>query len=116
SVNRAFTAEEKLLMQNYVNNGYELFVKRCADGRSKTIDEIKSIAEGRVWTGEDALNIGVVDVLGGLDKAITLAAEKAKLDVYQVREYPAKEDFATKLMKALNGDVETRILKSRLGE
>lgn len=116
SVNRAFTAEEKLLMQNYVNNGYELFVKRCAEGRSKTVDEIKSVAEGRVWTGEDALKIGLVDVLGGLDKAITLAAERAKLDAYQVREYPVKEDFATKLMKVLNGEVEIRILKSQLGE
>ena len=116
SVNRAFTSEEKLLMQNYVNNGYELFVKRCAEGRSKTVDEIKSVAEGRVWTGEDALKIGLVDALGGLDKAIAMAAEKAKLDTYQVREYPVKEDFATKLMKVLNGEVEIRILKSQLGE
>lgn len=116
SVNRAFTSEEKLLMQNYINKGYELFVKRCAEGRSKSIDEIKSVAEGRVWTGEDALKIGLVDALGGLDKAIAMAAEKAKLDAYQVREYPVKEDFATKLMKLLSGDIEAKILKSRFGE
>jgi protease-4 len=116
SVNRAFTSEEKLMMQNYINNGYELFVKRCAEGRSKTVDEIKTIAEGRVWTGEDALKIGLVDALGGLDKAIAMAAEKANLDAYQIREYPVKEDFTTKLMKALSGDMEAKILKSRLGE
>ncbi|MDD4489646.1 MAG: signal peptide peptidase SppA [Paludibacter sp.] len=116
SVNRPFTAEEKLLMQNYINNGYELFVKRCAEGRAKTTDEIKAIAEGRVWTGEDALKIGLVDALGGLDDAIAMAAGKAKLDEYQIRTYPEKEDFATKLMKALNEDVESKILKSRLGE
>jgi len=116
SINRAFRPEEKMLMQQYINNGYELFVKRCAEGRGKSVDEIKSIAEGRVWTGEDALKIGLVDALGGLDDAIKMAAEKAELTDYQIREYPEKEDFATKLMKSFTGDVETKFLKSRLGE
>jgi len=116
SVNRAFNSDEKVLMQNYINNGYDLFVKRCADGRQKTYEEINAIAEGRVWTGEDAIQNGLVDMLGGLNIAIAIAAEKADLEEYQVREYPAKEDFATKIMKALSGDVELKILKSRLGE
>ncbi len=116
SINRAFRPEEKVLMQNYVNNGYELFVKRCADGRSKTIEEIKLIAEGRVWTGEDALKIGLVDVIGGLDEAIRIAAEKADLTTYQVRELPEKEDFATKIMKSFTEDIETKILRSQFGE
>ena len=116
SVNRAFRPEEKLLMQNYINNGYELFVKRCADGRNKTVEEIKTIAEGRVWTGEDALKIGLVDVIGGLNEAILIAAEKADLAAYQVREFPEKEDFATKLMKSFTEDIETKILKSQFGE
>ncbi|MDD2285606.1 MAG: signal peptide peptidase SppA [Paludibacter sp.] len=116
SVNRPFRPEEKVLMQNYVNNGYDLFVKRCAEGRNKTVDEIKAIAEGRVWTGEDALKIGLVDALGGLDDAIVLAAKKAQLTEYQIREYPEKEDFATKLMKKLTDDVDTKIIKSCLGE
>ena len=116
SINRAFTPEEKVLMQNYINHGYELFVKRCADGRKKTIEEIKTIAEGRVWTGEDALKIGLIDGIGGLDEAILMAAKKADLTAYQVREMPEKEDFATKIMKSLNEDIETKILKSQLGE
>lgn len=116
SVNRAFTPEEKVLMQNYINNGYELFVKRCADGRKKSVGEIKSIAEGRVWTGEDALKIGLVDALGGLDEAIAMAAKKADLTSYQIRELPEKEDFATKLMKSLEEDIEVKIMKSQLGE
>jgi protease-4 len=116
SINRAFTPEEKVLMQNYINHGYELFVKRCADGRKKTIEEIKTIAEGRVWTGEDALKIGLIDAIGGLDEAILMAAKKADLTAYQVREMPEKEDFATKIMKSLNEDIETKILKSQLGE
>ncbi|HLP04032.1 MAG TPA: signal peptide peptidase SppA [Paludibacter sp.] len=116
ALNRAFTPEERDLMQNYVNRGYELFVKRCADGRKKTTEEIKAIAEGRVWTGEDALKIGLVDRIGGLNDAILIAAKKGKLTTYNVKEYPEKEDFATKLMKNLGKDMETRLMKAQLGE
>lgn len=116
SLNRAFRPEERALMQAYVDRGYELFVKRCADGRSKTTDEIKAIAEGRVWTGEEALKLGLVDVLAGLDEAIEIAANKAGLTDYNVKEFPAKEDFQTRLLKSLGEEAETRLLKMRLGE
>lgn len=116
SLNRAFRPEERALMQAYVDRGYELFVKRCADGRSKTSDEIKAIAEGRVWTGEEALKLGLVDVLAGLDEAIEIAADKAGLTEYNVKEFPAKEDFQTRLLKSLGEEAETRLLKIRLGE
>lgn len=116
SINRAFRPEERDLMQAYVNRGYELFVKRCADGRGMTVDEIKAVAEGRVWTGEDAKKLGLVDVLGGLNDAIAIAIEKSGLEKYRVVEYPEKEDFATRLMKGLSGDVEAKFAKSTLGE
>lgn len=116
SLNRAFTPEESSLMQNYVNRGYELFVKRCADGRKMKVEQIKAIAEGRVWTGEDALKIGLVDKIGGLNDAILLAVAKAKLSSYNVKSYPEKESFETKLMKSLGEDVETRFMKAQLGE
>ena len=116
TVNRKFTPEERDLMQNYVNRGYELFVKRCADGRKKTPDQIKAIAEGRVWTGEDALKLGLVDKIGGMDVALKLAVEKAKLGAHMVKEFPVKEDFFTKFMKDFDSSVETRIMKSQLGE
>ncbi len=116
TVNRKFTPEERDMMQAYVNRGYELFVKRCADGRKKTTDQIKAIAEGRVWTGEDALKLGLVDKLGGMNDAVNLAVAKAKLGAYMVKEFPAKEDFFTKLTNELNAGIETRILKSELGE
>lgn len=116
SVNRKFTPEERDLMQNYVNRGYELFVKRCADGRKMTVAQIKNIAEGRVWTGEDALKIGLVDKIGGLNDAIKLAVAKAKLKTYYINEYPEKEDFTTKFMKNFSKDVETRFVKSYLGD
>lgn len=116
SVNRPFTHEERDLMQNYVNRGYELFVKRCADGRKMKVDQIKAIAEGRVWTGEDALKIGLVDKIGGINEAIKLAVAKAKLDTYNVSEYPEKENFESKLMKSFTEDMETRFVKAQLGE
>ncbi len=113
--NRAFSAEERNLLQGYVNRGYELFVKRCADGRGKTTDDIKAIAEGRVWTGKDALKIGLVDMLGGLDDAIQIAAQKAKIEEYNVQSFPKKDDFMNKLLKELETEAETRIIKSKLG-
>ncbi|MEI7502338.1 MAG: signal peptide peptidase SppA [Paludibacter sp.] len=116
TVNRQFTPEERDLMQNYVNRGYELFVKRCADGRKMTTDEIKMVAEGRVWTGEDAQRIGLVDKIGGLQDAIKVAVAKAKLKTYNVTEYPEKETFESKLMKSFGKDVETRFMKAQLGE
>jgi len=116
SFNRSFTPEERSLMQNYVNRGYELFVKRCANGRKMKPDQIKAIAEGRVWTGEDALKIGLVDKIGGLKDAINLAVAKAKLTSYEITEYPEKEDFATKFMKGFADDVETRFVKAQLGD
>lgn len=115
SLNRPFSNEEKLLMQNYINRGYDLFVKRCADGRGLSNDSIRSIAEGRVWTGEDAIKIGLVDVLGGLNDAIQIAAQKAKITDYQVKAYPEKEDFATRIMKSLEDDVEAKFMEQPFG-
>jgi protease-4 len=116
TVNRKFTPEERDLMQNYVNRGYELFVKRCANGRKMKTEQIKAIAEGRVWTGEDAIKNGLVDKIGGLNDAIKLAVTKAKLKTYNVSEYPEKETFESKFMKNFGDDVETRFLKAQLGE
>ncbi len=75
---RAFNDAEKAAMQNYINNGYKLFVQRCADGRGMSVEAIEKIAEGRVWTGAAAKELGLVDELGGLDKALEIAAEKAE--------------------------------------
>ena len=116
TVNRKFTPEEHNLMQNYVNRGYELFVKRCADGRKMKTEQIKAIAEGRVWTGEDAIKNGLVDKIGGLNDAIAMAVTKAKLKTYNVSEYPKKETFESKFMKSFGDDVEARFLKAQLGE
>jgi protease-4 len=113
---RAFTPEERAIMQHFVNQTYELFVQRCADGREMTVEQIKAVAEGRVWTGESALELGLVDELGGLDRAIALAAEKAELESFAIVEYPEKEDFMAILLRGLSGDdLESRFLRSKLG-
>ena len=113
---RPMTASERVILQNYINRGYELFISRCAEGRGVSGDEIKRVAEGRVWTGADALELGLVDVLGGLDDAIAIAAQKAELtDNYAVAEYPAQKDALTQLLEDLTGESLTNIvLKHKL--
>lgn len=115
SINRKFRPEERELMQNYVDRGYELFLKRCAEGRNKSIEQIKEIAQGRVWTGTDALKIGLVDQLGGLDDALKIAIKKANLTAYMIKTYPQKEDFVTKIMSDFDTEIQQRFLKSHLG-
>lgn len=84
--------DAKAIMQRTINDGYELFVKRCADGRGMSTDAIKAIAEGRVWTGEDAVEIGLVDALGGIDDAIAKAKELAGTEDAVVATYPKKKN------------------------
>ena len=115
SLVRPMSPEQRDLLQMSVNRTYELFVKRCADGRGMTPDAVKAIAEGRVWTGANALEIGLVDTLGGLSDAVALAAEAARLAEYGVEEFPAKEDFMTRLMKEMSVGMEARVLRSALG-
>lgn len=95
---RPFNADERAAMQNYINNGYKLFVKRCADGRGMSVEAIEKIAEGRVWTGATAKELGLVDELGGLDKAIEIAAQKAEVEAYSLLTYPSMEGFFSSLM------------------
>ncbi len=115
TINRAFSPEERNLMQGYVDRGYELFVKRCADGRNKSTDDIKAIAEGRVWTGEDALKLGLVDKLGGINDAVKVVAQLADLQDYSIKTFPQKESFFSSLMKDFETSIVTKILKSKIG-
>ncbi|MDE6488573.1 MAG: signal peptide peptidase SppA, partial [Paramuribaculum sp.] len=82
------TDGQKAAMQSYVNNGYELFVARCAAGRHKTVAQIKAVAEGRVWDGQTALKHGLVDKLGGLDMAINDMAAEIGAEDYFTENYP----------------------------
>lgn len=113
---RPFNADERAAMQNYINNGYKLFVKRCADGRGMSVEAIEKIAEGRVWTGATAKELGLVDELGGLDKAIEIAAQKAEVEAYSLLTYPSKESIFSSLMnEGKNNYIEGQLMET-LGE
>lgn len=101
---REMAEGEKNALQSYVNRGYELFTKRCAEGRKMKQDDIKAIAEGRVWTGEHAKQIGLVDQLGNLDDAIAEAKKRAKVDDASIIAYPAKGSLFDELMNEVSGD------------
>lgn len=113
---RAFNDAEKAAMQNYINNGYKLFVQRCADGRGMSVEAIEKIAEGRVWTGVAAKELGLVDELGGLDKALEIAAEKAEVEAYSIINYPSESGFFSSLMDEGKDDYINGKLTEAWGE
>ena len=90
---------EQALMQAMIERGYDLFTKRCAEGRDMTQDAIKAVGEGRVWLGKDAVNIGLVDELGNINSAIEKAAQLAELEAYQLSYYPEKKDPLQEMLK-----------------
>ncbi len=99
---RPMTASQRKALQKNVENGYELFVQRCATGRNMPVDSIKAIAEGRVWDGQTALNIGLVDHLGGLDDAIADMTSQLNEEKCRIVNLPDLElDFKQELRKAL---------------
>ena len=94
-----------------------MFYTRCADGRSKTKQEIDAVGQGRVWTGIQALENGLVDRLGSLDDAVKIAAERAQLTNYDVVSFPKKKDTFTQLMEELmKGSVKANLARSFLGD
>jgi protease-4 len=104
-------------MQNMVENGYELFVKRCAEGRGLSVDSIKAIAEGRVWDGRTAMEIGLVDNMGGLDVAVRdIAAEIGAENDYYIKEYPKVKFKWWEEMVDLSKSMKTRLVTEFLGE
>ena len=114
---RPVNGDERALLQMMISQGYDLFVSRCAEGRHMTKEGIEKIAEGRVWTGEMAKGIGLVDELGGIDKALEIAARKAELKGYTIVSYPTKKDILPTLLDVQpNNYVESQVLKSQLGD
>ena len=95
---RPFNAEEMALLEQYIGRGYNLFRKRVADGRQQSIEQIEEIAQGRVWLGNDALKIKLVDEIGSLDKAIAKAASLAKVSQYHATSYPEQQSWWTNLL------------------
>lgn len=109
-----FTPEQLSLLQNNVNRGYMLFKKRVAEGRKMTMEQVENIAQGRVWLGQDAIKLKLVDQLGGLDDAIAKAAKLAKMNDYETASYPSPLSTWEQLLGSyvggddlLNGKMQT---------
>lgn len=98
TVARPFNEEELALLDQYIGRGYELFRKRVADGRKLSVDAVEEIAQGRVWLGNDAIGIKLVDGIGSLDDAVKKAAQLAKLSEYKTASYPAPADWMDQLL------------------
>lgn len=114
---RMMNEEELTFLQGAITRGYHLFRQRVADGRKMTVDQVEQIAQGHVFTGEDALKIKLVDELGGLDKAVAKAAALAKTKSYYTQGYPAPLDFFDQLLQEStdNGSYLDGKLKTSLG-
>lgn len=107
---RPLTELEKRMMQEDVDSVYRTFTSRVAEGRKKPIEYIDSIAQGRVWTGDRALQLGLVDKIGNLRDAIACAARMAKADEYYIKEYPERKSFLEQLMSSSS----EKTLKARM--
>ena len=117
SITRPMNEEEKKLVQEEIERVYALFKKRVAEGRKRDTAYVDSIAQGRVWTGHRAIQIGLVDRFGGLKEAVASAARMAGLKEYHVREYPETENFLKELLGKSGTPMNyTQKIKEEMGE
>jgi protease-4 len=115
NIYRPMNNAEKQIIQNSIDRIYLQFKQRVADGRKKDINYIDSIAQGRVWSGEDALHLGLVDRIGSLQDAIECAARMAKLDKYGLREYPESKSWLDNLLHKQKSE-PAAMIREQLGE
>jgi len=118
AVYRPMNENEKKFVQQNIDEIYLSFKQRVADGRKKTVDFIDSIAQGRVWSGNKAIENGLIDKFGGLQDAVDCAARMAKLSNYRLREYPEMQNVFDRLLGggSKENTLKTEMLKKELGE
>jgi protease-4 len=110
---RAWTDEERATFRNLMTTFYKEFVQKAAEGRGRTFDEIHAVAQGRVWTGAEALKVGLVDRMGGLDVAVALAKERARIGKDQevaIMVVPERKTLFQTLLERQEEGVESRLL------
>ncbi|HPX76737.1 MAG TPA: signal peptide peptidase SppA [Bacteroidales bacterium] len=115
-ITRKTTTSEANLIQNQVEEFYDTFIQKVADGRGLTKAEVDSIGQGRVWSGLNALEIGLVDEIGGLNDAVAKAASLANLSEYRLIEYPQKEDAFEAILKDMNKNISEKVIKETLNK
>lgn len=115
SLTRPMTGYERDLMQQYIENGYDIFISHVADGRRMDKSKVDDIGQGRVWSGENALELGLVDQLGGIQEAIELAAEIAGLENYRTVPLPSQPAPFEQFFKSGTDNLRVRFLKNELG-
>ncbi len=113
---RPFTTYEKMIIQKSVDKTYDTFISHVSRGRGLSYAEVDKIGEGRVWSGINGRDIGLVDIFGGLTDAIKIAAEKADLEAYRIIELPKLEDPVEMLVKEIMGEVKINAMREELGE
>jgi len=106
NLTRPLTSSEARVMQQNIENGYESFLNAVSLSRGMTRDEVHEVAQGRVWTGEAALEAGLVDLIGDLDYAIEIAAEMAEIDEYKLDIFPKRKDLFETLFSSANAHIE----------
>lgn len=115
SATRKMTPDEKLVIQKRVDEIYKTFISHVAEGRGLSTERVDEIGQGRVWSGSNAMEIGLIDVYGGLSKSIEIAKEMAGLDHYKIVEYPKQKDLQ-QIISDLTGSVKANVLEDELGE
>jgi protease IV len=115
STYRSMTTEEKEIMQGMVENVYSTFVTHVAEGRKMKFDQVDAIGQGRVWTGENALKLGLVDKLGDLDDAIQIAKNMAKLDSYRIVKLPKEKNTLEELINGFSSKIKSSVIEKELG-
>lgn len=116
TLTRPMTDYERQLMQNSIEEGYSSFISHVSEGRKMTLEQVDEIGQGRVWSGENAKEIGLIDEFGGLNEAINLAAEIEGLDNFRTVDLPALPDPFQELFKTTSDNIRARIVKNELGE
>lgn len=112
---RPMTAEEKAVGQKFIEETYQTFIGHVAEGRGMEVEKVDEIGQGRVWSGVNAKDIKLVDEFGGLNAAIKLAAEKAKVEKYRLVELPEQKDPFQEIIKGMTGEAKAFFLKDELG-
>ncbi len=116
SSSRRFTKFEREVVTSSIENTYDTFISHVSESRGLRKNFVDSIGQGRIWSGEDAIELGLIDEFGGLTRAIELAQELADLPDYRIRELPIQEDYLQTIMKQLTSGVQTSILEKELGD